>query len=110
MATLGHVHLPVSDLARSRRFYTEAMGFVVGYENDTMIYFPDVGLIIDASDAVIGTGTIIGLSCEDADAEYERLRQLGAPLGAPPQDRPWGARSFYIADPDGHQIEFEQES
>jgi catechol 2,3-dioxygenase-like lactoylglutathione lyase family enzyme len=108
MATLGHVHLPVSDLPRSRSFYTETMGFEVGYEDDAMVSFPQVGLIIDQSDRVMDTGTIVGLSCQDADAEYGRLRQRGAPLGAPPQDQPWGVRNFYVSDPDGHQVEFEQ--
>ena len=108
MATLGHVHLPVSDLPRSRSFYTETMGFEVGYEDEAMVYFPEVGLIIDQSDTVIGTGTIVGLTCQDADAEYERLRQRGAPLGTRPQDQPWGVRNFYVSDPDGNQVEFEQ--
>ena len=108
MATLGHVHLPVSDLPRSRSFYTETLGLEIGYENEAMVYFPQVGLIIDQSDTVIGTGMIVGLSCQDADAEYERLRKRGAPLGALPQDQPWGVRNFYVSDPDGNQIEFEQ--
>jgi catechol 2,3-dioxygenase-like lactoylglutathione lyase family enzyme len=110
MLTLGHVHLPVSDLARSRSFYTEVMGLEVDYEDAAMVYFGEVGLIIDQTDTVIGTGTIVGFSCEDADGEYERLRQRGAPLGAPPHDQTWGTRNFYVSDPDGHQIEFEQAS
>jgi catechol 2,3-dioxygenase-like lactoylglutathione lyase family enzyme len=108
MTTLGHVHLPVSNLAHARSFYTERMGFVVGYEDEAMVYFPEVGLIIDQTNTVIGAGTIVGLSCGDADAEYERLRKRDAPLEARPQDQPWGVRNFYVSDPDGHQIEFEQ--
>lgn len=110
MVSLGHVHLPVSDLARSRVFYTETMGLEIGYEDEAMIYFPSVGLIIDQArdETHIGPGTILGLNCDDADSEYENLRRRGALLEETPQDRPWGVRNFYLSDPDGHQIEFEQ--
>jgi hypothetical protein len=70
------------------------MGLEVGYEDEAMVYFPQVGLIIDQSDTVIGAGTILGLSCQDADAEYERLLQRGAPLGARPKISLGGCATF----------------
>jgi catechol 2,3-dioxygenase-like lactoylglutathione lyase family enzyme len=110
MAKLGHVHLPVSNLTTSRTFYTHTMGFTADYDDGEMISYSDVGLVLDqaADGAVIGTGTIVAFACDDADAEYRRLGKRGAELGDAPADRPWGVRSFYLSDPDGHELEFEQ--
>ena len=45
-------------------------------------------------------------SYKDVDAEYERLKKLGAylPTGQP-ITFPWGIRCFYVADPEGNLIE-----
>jgi lactoylglutathione lyase len=41
----------------------------------------------------------------DVDAETARVTGLGAPLVAPPADRPaWGIRVAYVRDPDGTLI------
>lgn len=44
----------------------------------------------------------------DADAEYERVKALGAPILKPPQTHPWGARAFWFRDPDGNIVDFYQ--
>ncbi len=50
----------------------------------------------------------IWLQCfaDDLDAEYERLlREIpGVEIISPPERRPWGAYSFWIADCDGNRI------
>ena len=50
----------------------------------------------------------IWLQCfvEDLDAEYERLlREIpDVNIISPPEKRPWGAYSFWFADPDGNKI------
>ncbi|MCL2056285.1 MAG: VOC family protein [Oscillospiraceae bacterium] len=50
----------------------------------------------------------IWLQCftKDVDAEYERLQREipGLDVISPPERRPWGAYSFWIADPDGNKI------
>jgi predicted enzyme related to lactoylglutathione lyase len=43
---------------------------------------------------------------QDADAEYERVKALGATLVKPLQTHPWGARSFWFRDPDGNIVSF----
>ncbi len=46
----------------------------------------------------------LALRLEDApavDAFYQRLASAGVPRLEPPQDRPWGHRSFIVHDPDG---------
>jgi predicted enzyme related to lactoylglutathione lyase len=43
---------------------------------------------------------------EDLDVEYERLLRTipGVEIISPPERRPWGAYSFWFADPDGNKI------
>jgi len=53
-------------------------------------------------------GKNIWLQCfaDDIDAEYARLRREIPDIEIidPPQRRPWGAYSFWFADPDGNRI------
>lgn len=51
----------------------------------------------------------IAFLVEDVDAVYSELRASGARFVCPPTDRPWGQRSAYLKDPDGHLIEIAQD-
>lgn len=47
--------------------------------------------------------TAINLESREAvDAAFERVREAGGRVTAPPQATDWGGYSGYIADPDGH--------
>ena len=48
----------------------------------------------------------LSFSDADIDALYERLlREIhGIEIISPPERRPWGAYSFWFADPDGNKI------
>lgn len=48
-----------------------------------------------------GQGLWIAVDVDDVDAEYERLRALGAPIEVPLRDEPWGDRHFVVVDPNG---------
>ncbi len=48
------------------------------------------------------------LYVSDVQAEFEHCVLCGAALISPPQDRDWGDRACYFADPDGHIIAFAQ--
>ena len=43
---------------------------------------------------------------DDVDREYSRLASLDLGITAPPTDKPWGVRSFFITDPDGNMVSF----
>ncbi len=43
---------------------------------------------------------------DDADAEYERLKQLDVAIVKPPATHPWGQRSVWFRDPDGNIVDF----
>jgi len=46
----------------------------------------------------------IGFNCDDADAEYHRIGELGICEPSKPKLWPWGAKSFDFCDPDGNNI------
>lgn len=48
----------------------------------------------------------------DLDAEYGRLlREIpGLTVITPPEKKPWGAYSFWVADPDGNKISVYQDN
>ena len=51
-------------------------------------------------------GITIMFEVTDADAEYERLKELGVEIVKPPATYPWGARSAWFRDPDGNIVDF----
>jgi lactoylglutathione lyase len=116
------VELFVSDLARSRAFY-EALGFRVVREfgDWQMLALGDNALDLQGDAHALagphyftpeigrfprGTGVEISIEVEDVDALYELAQRLGVDIVRAIQDRPWKARDFRIADPDGYFIRF----
>jgi catechol 2,3-dioxygenase-like lactoylglutathione lyase family enzyme len=107
---LNHVHIPVTDLARAVDFYRDSIGLGVGFQSDVMADLPEAGLVLDQipEGDVIGPGLVVGLMVEDVDAAHASLLQRGVVPEGPPADQPWGVRNFYVSDPDGNTLEFEQ--
>jgi uncharacterized glyoxalase superfamily protein PhnB len=52
-----------------------------------------------------GAGITVTLQVESADLARRALQHSGLTPG-PVKDHPWGARVFYLADPEGHRLEF----
>lgn len=109
MVRLSHVHLPVPDLARSLVFYRDQLGLEVGYTSESMADFP-AGLVLDEE---VGfkrpdVAVTVGMRVEDIDSVFAEFEARGVRVDEPPTDRPWGVRNFYVTDPDGHVVEFEQ--
>jgi catechol 2,3-dioxygenase-like lactoylglutathione lyase family enzyme len=116
------IELFVSDLARSRAWY-EALGFrtVKAYGDWLMLALGDNVLDLQGDAHAVegphyftpdigrwprGTGVEISIEVEDVDGLYERARALGVDVAKPIQDRPWKARDFRLADPDGYFLRF----
>jgi len=62
-----------------------------------------------ASGAVADAGSgrcVLEFEVEDVDREYERLKQLAVSFVKLPTTQPWGLRSVWFRDPDGHLINF----
>jgi catechol 2,3-dioxygenase-like lactoylglutathione lyase family enzyme len=112
---LGHVKLPVRDLAVSRRFYTGALG-AFGWE---IVYDGERSLGFGVGDkepfAVEQTqrpsvGTHIAFDAPDeatVDAFYAAALAAGGRDNGAPGLRPYGPHYYaaFALDPDGHNIE-----
>ena len=112
----------VSDLARSRAWY-EALGFRVVRESGDwqMLALGDNVLDLQGDAHALagphyftpeidrwprGTGVEVSIEVEDIDGLYERALALAVDVVRPIQDRPWKARDFRVADPDGYFLRF----
>ena len=62
-------------------------------------------------DALVGPGERfeIGFKVDDVDAAYTDLVDNGAAGAVAPETRPWGQRTAYVRDPDGHLVELAQD-
>lgn len=113
------ITLGVSDLDRTRRFYTDGFGWAPVFDDHGIIFIQMNGLVLglwsaealaaDMNRAAAPPGSValahnVG-SPEEVDAAIARLVATGAivlrPADAPPHE---GYRG-YVADPDGHAWE-----
>lgn len=112
-----HVTLKVKDLDASIRFYTEVVGLPIDrrYQAgpDAEIAFLGSGetkveLICNKNqpDAMIGNGVSVGFKVEDVPEKFDSLKGTDIPvISGIIQPNPH-VRFFYVADPDGFQVQF----
>jgi lactoylglutathione lyase len=119
-----YVVLVVADLDRAVQFYADVLGLPLGHRSGPYAQFATgvtrVALYErDAMASTLGVETLrapapdapgfeLGFKVDDVDAAYAGLVAAGAEPAAPPVDRPWGQRTAYVRDPDGHLIELAQ--
>ncbi len=119
-ASPDYVILVVEDLDRALAFYTEVLDLPLGhragsyaqlatgatrvglYERAAMSHL--LGRRLDAPDPD-RPGFELGFLVPDCDAAYTELVRRGAEPAVAPTDRPWGQRTAYVRDPDGHLVE-----
>lgn len=122
MTKMIHSMIRVLDEDRSRRFYETAFGLTLAdrldFDDFTLVYLSnaetgfELELTINKSrtepyDLGDGYGHL-AVSVADLDAEHERLNAAGFDPRKIVEFAPGGekiARFFFIADPDGYQIE-----
>jgi len=112
------VELFVSDVERSLAFY-RSLGFEIAKRYDDWILMRrgDIKLTLQGDAHAVegphyftphiqrtprGTGVEISIQVSDVDAEYIRAKTAGLNIVKAIQDRPWKARDFRLADPDGY--------
>jgi hypothetical protein len=111
---LSVITLGVADLARSRRFYVEGLGWTPALAIDEVVFFQAGGLVVGlypdlAKDAAV-EGRSAGLISlghnvrerDGVDLVMAQAENAGARITRPARDTDWGGRSGYFADPDGH--------
>jgi catechol 2,3-dioxygenase-like lactoylglutathione lyase family enzyme len=106
---LSHLFLYVSDLARSRRFYTDLLGLKVLLEESgyVRVGVPDglhIGMEVGKPWQIGAHGIEMNLEVDDVDAWTRRLREAGIRIDQGPSDMPWGARHSFFQDPDGYRL------
>ena len=116
------VTLVVADLAASRRFYLDGLGWTPELDAPGEVLMFRVGekLLLSLWDhqhatAEIGPVTLGGrppitlahnlATAEAVDAVLDDARRAGATLVEPAAQRDWGGYSGYFADPDGFRWE-----
>lgn len=114
---LSFITLGVSDLVRSKRFYSEVLGWepfqvtggIVMYKLNGMVLslYGQHELMEDAQAKHDGIGTRFTLaqclnSPAEVDALFGELKKQGVTITKEPVKVFWGGYSGYFADPDGH--------
>ena len=111
------VTLGVKDLARSRRFYVDGLGWKPAFENKEIVFFQTGGMVFalflrdelaadfHADSREFGRSAMaLGYNVRAQD-EVEPLIARAAAAGAtilePAHKASWGGYSGYFADPDG---------
>ena len=115
-----YVVLVVADVDRSLAFYTGVLGLPLAHRSGPYAQLDTGATRIalyqrEAMAATLGRpvraadpgapGFELGFKVADVDAAYAELTAAGAAPVCPPVDRPWGQRTAYVADPDGHLVE-----
>jgi catechol 2,3-dioxygenase-like lactoylglutathione lyase family enzyme len=113
---IDHIQLVVSDLERSRKFYTAvlgALGIPLGGEGPGFFWFDE--LFVSSLDSPASVGALTGrthLAFQAADrAAVERFYRAGLEAGGldhgAPGERPYhpGYYAAFLLDPDGNNIE-----
>lgn len=108
----------VGDLARSKAFYTK-LGFTAASIGEGSVVFMQAGAIVlslfprsslacDAGVSAEGSG-FAGIAIahnvrerDEVDAVIAEAVAAGGSVVKAAEDAPWGGRSGYFADPDGH--------
>ncbi|MBZ5733087.1 VOC family protein [Nocardioides sp. TRM66260-LWL] len=117
---LSFVTLAVDDLAASRRFYVDGLGWTPSFEGAEILMLPvGPGLTLSlwsrpafeaecgptaTADAPLTLAHNVGSRAE-VDAVLAEATAAGATLVRVAEPREWGGYSGYVADPDGYRWE-----
>ena len=117
---ISFITLAVADLARSRAFYVDGLGWKPNFEGKDVLMFPVAERLIlslwsiEGFTAEIGEAPASGIAPitlahnlateAEVDAVLAEAAALGATVSAA-QTREWGGYSGYFSDPDGFRWE-----
>jgi len=107
--------IPVTDIQRSIRFYSEILGMEKVFENGSPIGF----VILTKDDAeihltlsknhVASDRNLVHLMVSDATSLYDHLEKNKVKIIKGLRDADYGLRQFVFADPDGNRIDVGQD-
>lgn len=101
--------LTSTDLARSREFYGDFLGFSVGMDLGWVINFvspdnPTAQVIVMDHDRSADMEPDLTIEVDDVDRLHARATELGLEVVHPLTDEPWGVRRFFVKDPEGNVV------
>jgi catechol 2,3-dioxygenase-like lactoylglutathione lyase family enzyme len=114
---IGAITLFVEDLEAAKRFYGEAFGLPIVFEDDNSAVFNFGNTIINllktsaareliepaaVASREAGARVQFTIEVDDVDAMCAELVTRGVQLLNGPMDRPWGIRTASFTDPGGH--------
>ena len=107
---IDHIVLHVSDVQRSKQFYTELLGMTPYRENDRQVFLhagqQGVTLFRKQGDTPLTTGNDLNhLALNVATGTYEALKADLEKHGVVVSGRPGEDRCIYFQDPDGHRLQ-----
>jgi catechol 2,3-dioxygenase-like lactoylglutathione lyase family enzyme len=107
---IDHIVLHVSDVQRSRDFYTERLGMTAYRENDSQVFLhagtQGVALFKRQADETAAAGGDLNhLALTVAGGTYESLKAELEANGIAVSGRPGDDRCIYFSDPDGHRLQ-----
>ncbi|MFD4223986.1 VOC family protein [Streptomyces griseus] len=114
------VSLTVDDVAASRMFFTEHLGYqeTAATEDFASLAREDAAVdivLLRRGIAILpadqrdqhASGLILAFTlAEGLDAEEKRLRAEGVEITMPLREEPWGERLFQVTDPNGVIVQF----
>ena len=114
---LGLVAVPVSDVDRAKRFYTDQVGFNADHDHkisDQLRFVQltppgsacSIALGVGVTDAEPGSVTGLQMVVPDIEAAHDHLASRGVEV-SDVQDYPWG-RFVFFKDPDGNSWAVQQ--
>jgi catechol 2,3-dioxygenase-like lactoylglutathione lyase family enzyme len=104
----------VSDLAQSKQFYGEVLGWKINTDLPHVagFHFGSGYLVLLADNRAAASrlyagGMHVEVHVEDVVAERQRLQDYGIVVGEL-ETKPWGEKKFFFNDPDGYKWSYGQ--
>lgn len=108
---IGQLHVSVSDLDASRRFYRDVLGLRHLFDAPGMAFFDAGGVrlyLTRPEDERFRSRPVVYYRVDDVDGAYAQLVERGAPIVSPPHvvhdDGTAALWMAFVADPDGNPV------
>ena len=102
--------LNVADLRASQRYFRDALGFKLEWEDGNPPDFASVsrgeGRLFMCEGCQGNPGTWVMLFTKDVDKLHDELVRRKATIRMRPKDMPWGLREMHVSDVDGNVLRF----
>jgi lactoylglutathione lyase len=123
LAAPDYIVLAVEDLDVALAFWVDLLGLRLDHRSDPFVQlatgptriclyqreaFGRTSGHAVARDAARARAFEVGFKVDDVDAAWAAFLAAGAEGVCAPTDRPWGQRTAYLSDPDGHLVELAQ--